>query len=87
MAKRNKTMKARNAKKHAKTHKRKMHKKRANRRTRKSQKGGSVIATLIDVVKTAVPPVLLFEALRAQTKRSKKGGSSCNKKKMTHRRR
>ena len=42
----------------------------------KSKRGGSLLAGVVGALKTALPSIVLYEALRAQGKRVKRGGKS-----------
>ena len=62
---------------------------RAGTKSKRGKRGGSLFAGVMGALKTALPSIVLYEALRAQKKRSKRGGSSYRKhrKKRTRRRR
>ena len=70
---------------------------RTRRAGSKNKKGGSLLAGVVGALKTALPSIVLYEALRVQGKRVKKGGKKSRKmhkkrgrkmhKKRTHKRR
>ncbi len=49
---------------------------RTRRAGKKSKRGGSLLAGVVGALKTALPSIVLYEALRAQSKRVKRGGKS-----------
>lgn len=49
---------------------------RSRRAGTKSKRGGSLLAGVVGALKTALPSIVLYEALRAQGKRVKRGGKS-----------
>ena len=49
---------------------------RTRRAGTKSKRGGSLLAGVVGALKTALPSIVLYEALRAQSKRVKRGGKS-----------
>ena len=49
---------------------------RTRRAGKKSRRGGSLLAGVVGALKTALPSIVLYEALRAQNKRVKRGGKS-----------
>ena len=49
---------------------------RSRRAGTKSKRGGSLLAGVVGALKTALPSIVLYEALRAQSKRVKRGGKS-----------
>ena len=67
----------------------KTRRKRGSSRTRragtKSKRGGSLIAGLVGALKTALPSIVLYEALRSQKKRTKRGGSKHGRKRTRRR--
>ena len=62
---------------------------RAGTKSKRGKRGGSILAGIVGALKTALPSIVLYEALRAQKKRSKRGGGSHHKhrRKRTRRRR
>ena len=56
----------------------KTRRRRGSGRTRRagSKRGGSLLAGVVGALKTALPSIVLYEALRAQSKRVKRGGKS-----------
>lgn len=49
---------------------------RSRRAGTKNKRGGSLLAGVVGALKTALPSIVLYEALRAQGKRVKRGGKS-----------
>ena len=62
---------------------------RSRRAGSKNKKGGSLLAGVVGALKTALPSIVLYEALRVQGKRVKKGGKKSRKmhKKRSHKKR
>lgn len=62
---------------------------RTRRAGSKNKKGGSLLAGVVGALKTALPSIVLYEALRVQGKRVKKGGKKSRKmhKKRSHKKR
>ena len=62
---------------------------RSRRAGSKNKKGGSLLAGVVGALKTALPFIVLYEALRVQGKRVKKGGKKSRKmhKKRSHKKR
>ena len=52
---------------------------RAGTKSRRGKRGGSLLAGVVGALKTALPSIVLYEALRAQGKRTKRGGKSYRK--------
>ena len=47
---------------------------RRRRAGSKSKRGGNLLSSVVGALKTALPSIVLYEALRAQGKRVKRGG-------------